>query len=159
LLVPTAIETLRGTKIPKATPVFTSWSGPPVADTYGGKPVLTWDDQPAFAELVILWALKAVGWDGVWIDTYHNKFRNGYWNRPPIDLPLPQSELLQRIHKEAGSRFGAWDVFCWCGNSVLFAESKKAKHDSIRNTQLDWLDAAIRLGFRADDFLLVEWSI
>jgi hypothetical protein len=145
--------------IPKATPTFTAWAGQPIADTYNGKQVLSVNGKPAFAELAILWALQSIGWDGVWIDTYSRVYRTGYWDSAPADLPAKPAALLERIQKEAGSRFGAWDVFCCRGDSVLFAESKRAGHDKIRDSQVKWLEAAMRAGFSADDFLIVEWSL
>jgi hypothetical protein len=67
--------------------------------------------------------------------------------------------LLGRIQKAAGCRDGAWDVFCWNGPEVLFAESKRAGRDAIRDTQVHFLDAALSVGFTVDQFLIVEWSI
>jgi hypothetical protein len=164
LLAPTTTEPVHlpasaSIQVPKATPIFLPWSGHPIVDTYGEKEVLTWRDRPAFAELVILWALNSVGWEGVWIDTYGHAYRKDYWGCPATDLPPEQAALMESIYKKAGSRSGAWDVFCWRGKSVLFAESKRAKHDGLRKSQLRWLDAALSTGLQVRDFLIVEWSI
>jgi hypothetical protein len=147
-------------EIPKATPAFTPWVGSPPADTYNGKPILEYEGRTAFAELAILWEFNSAGWDGVWIDTYSNAYRTGYWDSPTItELPPGPAALLNRIRQAAGSRGGAWDVFCWRGAEVLFAESKRAGRDTIRTTQVRWLDAALGLDLSPSNFLVVEWSI
>ena len=165
LLVPTTMQPFAlpasgAIEIPKAIPAFSPWTGPPQADTYNGKPVLEYGGRPAFAELAILWELNSIGWDGVWIDTYSGVYRTGYWDSPEVpELPPEPAALLLRIRQEAASRFGAWDVFCWRGAEVLFAESKRAGRDRIRATQLRWLGAALGIGLSPSDFLVVEWSI
>ncbi len=76
---PIALPTGTIVDVPKATPTFRLWHGPPVADTYNGKQILDFKGRPAFAELVILWSLMEVEWQGVWIDTYRKAYRTGYW--------------------------------------------------------------------------------
>ena len=71
ILQPTSNEVIRlpsgeALTVPKCTPRFQPWEGPPVADTYNGKQVLDVEGRPAFAELAILWVLLETGWDGVW---------------------------------------------------------------------------------------------
>jgi hypothetical protein len=146
--------------VPKATPIFSSWCGNAILDNYNGKQVLNVGGEPAFAELAILWAMRAVGWEGVWIDTYGRKYRTGYWGVTPLsELPPERTQLLERIYTRAGSRSGAWDVYCWSGSKVLFAESKRAGRDKIRDSQRHWLAAAIEEGYPKENFLVVEWSI
>jgi hypothetical protein len=146
--------------VPKATPVFLPWRGNKILDDYNGKQVLNVGGEPAFAELAILWAMRAVGWEGVWIDTYGRKYRTGYWGVAPLsELPPERAKALERIYARAGSRSGAWDVYCWNGTKVLFAESKRAGRDRIRDSQQNWLAAAIGEGYPDESFLVVEWSI
>ena len=146
--------------VPKATPIFLPWCGNAILDNYNGKQVLNVGGEPAFAELAILWAMLADGWEGVWIDTYRRKYRKGYWDVMPLsELPPERAQLLERIYTRAGSRSGAWDVYCWNGSKVLFAESKRARRDKIRDSQRHWLAAAIGEGYPKESFLVVEWSI
>lgn len=147
--------------VPKARPPFASWRGPQPDNTYGGKQVLDFAGRPAFAELVVLWSLNSIGWEGAWIDTFGKKYLVGFWDSLPVtQLPDKPAELLDRIQEAMGSRFsGAWDVFCWRGQEVLIAECKRAHHDAIRRKQILWLQAALVEGLSADDFLLVEWSL
>lgn len=146
--------------VAKATPLFNRWSGLSPGDTYNGKEVLDCAGRPAFAELAILWMLQSVGWEGVWIDSYARVFRTGYWNTAPVaDLPPAAAAVVSRIGEAAGSRFGAWDVFCWNGRDVLFAESKRAGRDRVRDTQVRWLQGALDVGLSIDQFLVVEWSL
>lgn len=143
--------------IPKATPSFRRWPGPPPVDTYGGKPIVILDGEPLFAELAILRLLRAVGWEGVWIDTYRNKRRVGMDEY--ASLPPDQEALLQRIYQASGTRSGCFDVFCWREGAVLFAESKRKGYDSIRPTQVRWLSSALGIRLPVEAFLIVEWSL
>lgn len=164
-LVPTTTQLLQLPKagpvtVAKTTPRFTAWAGSMPADTYNGKQVLDYEGREAFAELAILWSLQSAGWEGVWIDTYSGVFRTGYWGSSPVlELPPEMAALLGRIRDAAGSRFGVWDVFCWRESEVLFAESKRAGRDAIRDTQVRWLQGALEIGMLLESFLVVEWSI
>ena len=165
ILRPTSTESFslpsgRSVLVPKCKPQFPVWRGEQPADTYGGKPILTASGQPAFAELVILDAFRSDGWDGVWIDTYRNKYRTGYWDIAPVQaLPDAPGALLRRIiDARGGVRRGTWDVFCWRGPQMVFAESKRAKKDAIKTDQVLWLEAALGIGLGVDSFLVVEWQ-
>jgi len=164
-LCPTATEDLalpsgRRVLVAKATPTFPAWPGPVPADTHGGKVLLDFRGRLAFAELVILWSLIEAGWDGVWVDSYRNVYRRGYWDTPPVDtLPAPCQQRLGQIVAHAGRRGGPWDVFAWQGSQLLFAESKRHTRDSIRESQLAFLDSALVMGEPPEAFLLVEWRI
>ena len=147
-------------KVPKATPVFSQWRGERIEDTYGGKAILDFEGAPVFAELAILRAFQKLGWDGVWVDTFKKRYRVGYWmDNSEIDLPSEQEALLKSIYERVGTRTGCWDVFCWKGNLQLFAEAKRRGRDQIRDSQRQWLEAAIELGLPPTSFLVVEWSI
>lgn len=164
LLHPTDTQIIRlssqtSLAVPKCTPQFTRWQGAPIEDTYNGKALLDFHGRPAFAELVILWSFMTVGWNGVWIDTYRQCYRQGYWDAAPCTtLPQPARDLLAAIHVRAGSQFGAWDVFCWRDEAILFAESKRQSREHIRHTQIHWLGAALACGIPQEAFLVVEWS-
>ena len=163
-IVPTTTESLRlpsgsTVVVSKATPVFSTWTGEPVADIFGGKKVVEAKGRPAFAELAILWSLRDAGWDGVWIDTFSKKYRQDYWGAEPVELPPASAELLERIYTRSGCQNGAWDIFCWRSGEVLFAESKRRGHDRIRSSQLSFLEAALAVGLQLDSFLIVEWAL
>jgi hypothetical protein len=145
--------------VPKATPAFSKWTGTAVADTFNGKPVLDASGRPAFAELAILWSLRDAGWDGVWIDTFHHKYRTDYWGARAVELEAAPAQLLERIYAQAGSRAGAWDVFCWRADALLFLESKRRGHDHIRSSQLSFLDAGLATGLHLGCFLIAEWEL
>lgn len=146
--------------VPKAMPIYLPWRGDNIIDNYNGKQILDVGGEPAFSELAILMAMRTVGWGGVRIDTYRRKLRTGYWGVEPLRELLPErAQVLDRIYTRAGSRSGAWDVYCWNGPNILFAESKRSGKDRLRNSQRYWLAAAIEEGFSAEDFLVVEWSL
>ncbi len=164
-LVATSVEPVplpsgRTILLPKTTPRFHSWRGPPPGDRYGQKALLDFEGRPAFAELAILWTLQSAGWTGAWVDTYRRRFRSGYWgDTPDVVLPNGSKALLEAIYAKAGSRSGAFDVIAWHGDQVLFAESKRRGKDRIRDSQKNWLSAAIEVGVALDHLLVVEWSV
>ncbi len=160
---PTAFEVIQLpsgqiVKIPKAQPIFKPWTGQPVAENYGGKAVLDFYGEPQFAELGILRIFERAGWQGVWIDTFRRKYRTRYWPKDEVPLPRDRAFLLESIFKAAGSRAGCFDVFCWNGPKFVFAESKRAGKDKIRESQKRWIQAALACGVPADSLLIVEWK-
>jgi hypothetical protein len=144
--------------VPKATPLFKPWKGAAPSDRYGGKQLLRWRRQPAFAELVVLWTLQAAGWRGVWIDSYRRCYRIRYWGTEPVLLPAARQRLLDLLRAGTRERGGAWDVYCWRGSRVLFAELKRVGRDRIRLGQRLFLQAALEHGLTLDAFLIVEWA-
>jgi hypothetical protein len=162
-LIPEATENLylpSGTLvgIPKAQPRFRKWQGEFAGDTYGHKPLFDLDGEPMFAELAILRLFQKDGWDRVWVDTFRKKYRTGWGETGIVKLSGDRLRLLKVINERAGSSSGCFDVFCWKGEQVMFAESKRKSKDKIRDTQLRWLEAAIRTGLEPGYFLVVEWT-
>lgn len=160
LLVPDALEAMvlpsgDEAHIPKARPTLKRWTGEFGGDTYGNKPLVDMDGEPMFAELAILKLFRKEGWDGVWVDTFNRKYRTAWGGEGTGRLSGDRLELLKAIHRRAGSAHGCFDVYCWSEDLVLFAESKRASKDHIRDTQLRWLEAA--LGLEPSSFLVVEW--
>jgi hypothetical protein len=153
LLLPSGDEV----HIPKARPAFKAWSGEFDGDTYGNKPLVDVDGEPMFAELAILKLFQKDGWDGVWVDTFSRKYRTAWGEGGVVRLSGERLELLKTIHQRAGSASGCFDVYCWREDFVLFAESKRASKDHIRDTQLRWLEAALRIGLDPSSLLVVEW--
>lgn len=144
--------------IPKSRPTFKRWTGRFEGDTYGNKPILDVDGEPMFAELAILRIFQRDGWDGVWVDTFSRKYRTAWGEDGGVKLSGDRLRLLKTIHQRAGSASGCFDVFCWKGERVLFAESKRRSKDRIRETQLRWLEAALQARLEPSSFLVVEWS-
>jgi hypothetical protein len=163
-LRPTASETVglpdgRSVVVPKTNPTFRRRSGAPPGDTFGGKTLLEFEHRPAFAELAILWSFTAAGWDGVWMDSYGKRRLTEFWPVPVSrEIPAEQEQLLREITSGAAGQGCPWDVFCWSGTGVVFAEAKRKGRDSIRSTQTAFLAAALHLGLPISAFLIVEWS-
>ena len=141
----------------RAHVVFEKWPDDDMPeDTYNGKEVVVdVKGDRAFGELAVLRLFQEAGWDGVWVDTYRNKYRTGYWGpNQEVELSREHQELLSRM-----PRAGCWDVFCWKDDVVVFAESKRRKKDRFQATQKRWLAAALEVGLPIESFLLVEWSL
>lgn len=145
-------------EVPQVQTTFKVWSGKNNFDTYGGKTVLSVYGKPAFAELIILKIFQPEGWEGVWVDTFQNKYRTEYFPKNEVDIPVEQDTLIEAIRAKTGMSKGCWDVFCWKDNDIIFAESKRRGRDRIRNTQIQWLESSLEHGLSLDSFLVVEWS-
>ena len=70
------------------------------------------------------------------------------------------SNLLQNIAERNGNTYaGCWDIVGWHKEMVVFAELKRRKKDRMQQTQLKWLAAALQVGLKPENFLLVEWDL
>ena len=164
-LTPAKLETLRlpsgrTIDIPICNPSFQRWSGTPI-NSYGGKPLLDLEGESLYAELVVLRLFQNMGWNGVWVDSYGKKYRTSPVGEPesviPVSALMKEPPYLE--YPKAFSKFGgAWDVVVCNNDVIVFCECKRKSKDSIRGTQLVWLENRLSDGATAENFLLVEWS-
>lgn len=157
-------------EIPKCKITFDLWQGTPIANTFGGKPLIDVGGKPMFAELAIMHMFLQDGWEARWLESYGRGQRNIVCLSEWADLPYSQQtecpianenimNMLLGIAELNGGNFnGCWDVLAWKGNRIIFAESKRSKRDKVRDTQTRWLDAALRYGLNPENFLVVEWE-
>jgi hypothetical protein len=123
-----------------------------------------------FAELAIQRTAVKGGWSARWVETYGSRSIIPYyftdWSDAslaqqavsPLDNTYCEALLASIAESNGGSYSGCWDVVAWKPNKVLFLESKRHKHDTIRGTQLKWMQAALAVGLTADNFLIVQWD-
>lgn len=141
--------------------VFKAWTENHNFGTYGGKKLLELDNEPLFAELLLLRLLEKQGYKGVWVDTYRNKF----WQRlPHFSFPvIPDKKLTdiyEKIYEQKGGRkSGCFDIIAFKNNHFIFVELKKNKEDSIRKTQIEWLKTALTQDLENPTFLIAEWTL
>lgn len=154
------ITNLAGNEVQTSYHTFEKWTGNPITDTYGGKAVLAFKDKPLFAELVALEIYKESGYDGVWVDTYRNKYRIGLpENSESVILPDEIKEKLQAIIEHNKTSNGIWDLLLWNGEELKFVELKRKRKDAIRETQIKFLVSALAVGFSLHQFEILEWDI
>ena len=174
LLIPNDIEQFsigeKFIKIPKCILTFRRWSGDPVKESFGGKALIDVDGKPMFAELAIANLFKRSGWQARWIETYGKNKKNpmflSKWEdekyRHQTATPIKDNFVLKCLSEIASangdSYSGCWDVVGWKDAYIIFAESKRAKRDSIRQTQTDWLVAGLNYGLTPDNFVVVQWT-
>jgi hypothetical protein len=137
---------------------FSPWTGQPLDDDYGGKPVLNLADAPLFAELVVLKHFREAGWDGVWVDAFRRRLRVGWPDEAPAMPPQPR-KVFEAIFDANGGLSGFFDLFLWRGTEYLLVELKRRGHDAIRDSQRRFIDIALRQGLPAEAFLIVEWEV
>jgi hypothetical protein len=138
---------------------FKPWQGTVLFDTYGNKPVIDFNNEPVFAELAILKKFQSKGWNGVWVDSYRKKFRVGLPGLvDSVPLPEKQKIFFDTIYSKTKRKGGCWDVFLWKGNKLFFVELKRKKKDTIRSSQIVWLQESLQSGLKPENFLIVEWD-
>ncbi len=165
-LSPTKIEQIKLRSgeiisIPKCELVFNKWMGEQIENDYGGKQIVEFDDERLFVELAVLRILEKEGFSGVWVDSFGKCLRR---EMPPSKIQYSAiantaSEIFNIINEKDLKGGGCWDVFVWEGRDILFAECKRNKKDSIRESQISWLERCLSLGLKPKNFLFVEWDV
>jgi hypothetical protein len=160
----------REVEIPKCIIQFQKWEGASFKETFGGKPLVAIAGKPMFAELAILTHFLNSGWQGRWTETYgrgnkepiylsawkDNTYSN-QTNDPITDLRI--LEMIAAIHKAiCNSYIGCWDVLCWKGGKLIMAEAIRNNRDVVGKAQKKWLAAALSIGLRPENFLIVQWD-
>lgn len=135
-----------------------------LARTYTSKPLVQLDGEPLFGELAIVRCLQKDGWDGVWVDAFHDRGRHKlFWQgvphtTEPYDLSgAPHAwQMYRRIVELNGGRAaGFFDVLAWRGGELLFAEYK-GKGDRENRNERAWIEAALTAGVLESDLLYVR---
>jgi len=137
------------------------WPGPPPERfrSVPNKPTLQFNDQPTWAEFILLRLLERDGWAGAWVKNWGGR---AFWRdvEDVAILSASAAERFQQIEKRMGGRGGGcWDIFAARGDKVLFIESKQRGRDRLRLTQRKWIESALREGIPLPSFVIVEWLV
>ena len=129
-------------------------------NNYGGKVILDFQNEPVFAELLILRILEAQDYKGVWVDTYRNKFWTSITEKIDItNLDKKIKTVIEEIYiLKGGKKSGCFDVVAYKNNEFVFVELKRGKKDKIRQTQIEWLLTAKQIN-KNYKFIIVEWDL
>lgn len=145
-------------RIQKFSWQFRQWRGDAPERTHGSKPVVESEGKAAFAEIAIIPILKQHGFEGaVWRDNWRRCFRDNM-PRAKCLTPEPVREIYEQIVTVNGGSSGCWDVLAWNGASVAFIECKW-RTDRIKPSQKRWLESALKVGLRENNFAICEWVI
>ena len=136
---------------------FKSYSGEEEIPTYGGKAIVVDQGHPTYAEFAALSLFRQCGWEGIWYDSYRRKKRSNLYEES--DGTDAVNDLLDSIASITGSRTGVFDLVLWKDETVLFVELKRKARDQIRDTQIDWLQAALSLGLDLKCFAILQWEL
>jgi hypothetical protein len=122
------------------------------------KPTLQFNQQPTWAELILLRLIERDGWAGAWVKNWGGRREFCRDIGEAAQLPSHAWDLLQKIGDATGLRSGGcWDIFAARNQNFLFLESKQRSQDSISETQKKWMKSALELGVPASSFAIVEW--
>ena len=152
-------ENINGRVIMKTFQKLQIWTGIEIMDSYGNKPVLDYNGNPLFAELLALRIFKEKGFNGVWADTFSRTFRTELPEKkePKIILPNFVQSELNKINPD-GKLNGTWDLILWKNKELRFVELKRKGKDKIRPTQIDFLERALKTGIPIENFEIYEWT-
>ena len=128
---------------------------------YSAKQLVLVDKQATFPEIALLGLFQQHGWHGAWADSVHRK----YFDRMPnqskgISLDTYANQTVARIAENNDkSKAGCWDLILWSDRRIVFvavipASAGKAMSDS----HVRWMTAALKTGFSAGQFVVVEWD-
>jgi hypothetical protein len=125
------------------------------------KPAILLDGERTWAEFAIVRLLERAGWEGRWIKNWTGgrEFCLDVDRSSP--LPAAAAATFTRIHRQTAALrgAGAWDVFAWNGQDVLFIESKPYRSsDRLNSNQRAWLEAALEVGVSSSRFAVVEYD-
>lgn len=139
---------------------FKPWEGALVPNDYNGKAIIDWNGEPVFAELAVLRLFQSHGWEGVWVDSYRNKYRVGLPDSAElVELPEKQKTLIDAVRAKMGRSGGCWDVVVWRGDELLFLELKRMQRDRLQESQIQWLDESLKMALKTKDFGIIEWGM
>jgi ribosomal protein S18 acetylase RimI-like enzyme len=129
--------------------------------SWSNKPLVMVDKQAMFAEFALLTLFRKTGWEGVWADAHHRK----YFDKMPnlskgASLNTYINQVISRIAaNNNNSKAGCWDIILWANRTVVFVDMQCIpSEDEIGGTKIDWLNAALKSGLSAAQFLAVEWD-
>jgi hypothetical protein len=116
------------------------------------------------AELAVLDHLRGSGWDGVWVSPWDGKLFSefipgrGVKSITQAGAPRWVAEIFERLLKKNGRPFGGyWDVFVWREpDEVRFYEVKVGKKDKVNPNQHKFLERALGLDHRLEEFMIIE---
>lgn len=121
------------------------------------KRLLNYRGKALFPELFIARLFAHSGWTSAWYSAFYRKFIVDWHPRRYLSSqgrPRAFDALLGEL------TVGCWDVVSWKPNGqILFAEAKRKGHDRLRPTQRRWLDRAMQMGLKEENFLVVEWTL
>ena len=136
---------------------FKVYSGEEEIPTYGGKAIVVDQGNPTYAEFAALSLFRQCGWQGFWYDSYRRKKRSGLHEES--DGTDSVNDLLNMIASITGSRTGVFDLVLWKDETIFFIELKRRARDRIRDTQIDWLQAALSHGLDLKSFAILQWEL
>jgi hypothetical protein len=145
------------------------WKGGPdplgLPQTWAIKPKFSVERHRSCAELAILAQLQHRGWDGVWVSAYSGELRRdwfptpGYKTLKDVGAPAWALEIFNRLRVANGGKLtGFFDIFAWRRGKVRFDEAKVG-NDRVQDSQRRFVEMALRLGHRLDEFTMIEVSL
>ncbi len=157
-------------EIPKCVVQFQHWKGARLKESFGGKAIVSVDNQPFFVEVAMIQKFLNDGWNARWILHYNRKnsapLLLAEWKDEKLENqnhePIREATISQRLKSIAKSNKnsyeGCWNVVAWKGDWILFAEAKRNNKDLYSEAKNKWLAAALIAGLQPENFLVMQWD-
>jgi hypothetical protein len=127
---------------------------------YSAHALVLVDKQAMFPEIALLGMFAQRGWQGAWVDASHRKYFDKMPNQSKgVSLGTHANLAVTRIAEyNDKSKAGCWDLILWTERSVQFV-AVLAPGETLGEARTRWLAAALRSGFSANQFMVVEWDL
>lgn len=168
-LLPTRFDLPGGGSVYIATQrwALERWEGedpPELGPTWSRKGKFSVSGGRSCAELAVLRHLRDDGWQGVWVNSYGPGELRSDWFPAPAVKTITQTgappwavEIFDGLRAANGGKLnGFFDVFAWRELGEVRFDEVKVGRDDIRLNQLTFVELALGLGHRLDQFTIVE---
>lgn len=143
--------------------------GPELPKTWRDKHKFSVNGSRSCAELAVLRRLQGGGWDGFWVYPFNPPQLLTEWPWPPLPGPrvttITQTgapewavKIFDCLRAQNGGKLaGFFDVFAWREpGEIRFYEVKVVPGDRITDSQREFVERALRLGRRLEEFTIIE---
>jgi len=115
------------------------------------------------AELAVLHHLRGSGWDGRWVSAWGGRLFSEWPPGPGVKsitqagAPRWAAEIFDRLRAANGGRLGGFfDVFVWREPGEVRFYEVKVGDDEINLNQCKFVERALGLGHRLEEFMIIE---
>ncbi|MGH3229176.1 MAG: hypothetical protein ACRDOA_11450 [Streptosporangiaceae bacterium] len=145
------------------------WEGedrPDLKRQWAIKPKFAVNGNRSCAKLAIMHHLRDEGWHGVWVNAFARELWSEWFPAPGVKTitqtgaPMWAVGIFDRLRAANGGKLGGFfDVFAWREPGEVRFDEAKTSGDSIRGSQRKFVELALDLHHRLEQFTIIEVGI